>query len=297
MTIKTKKKATSVAKKTPATIKKAQVKKTVNDKIIVGWKTVDANMCSWYNPDYKFTVGKEHTTHIDFSYGKDPCGTGLHFGKTEEEAIDQAADDEYIMLEVQTYERDILGQDGKKIRTKKLMVNKILEKKTVCGEEWEAALEEIKEVSKKLLKPNKAATIQKLTALSNAYCKAYGYSNAKMHLIENQYELNYALEQTDDTFDNSSGSDRTEEEIGELDFSVPNSDVIDNWSMEERAINIAQGYLADHQTDASEKDLAQSKPLFELLSLGCLPIGMTIDGKHFVIFHPTEDISKTKSVY
>src|ERR1019366_2280661 len=173
MAIKTKKKATSVAKKTPATVKKAQTKKPINDKIIVGWKTVNSDMQSWYDSDYKFTVGKEHTTHIDRSYGSDYCGPELHFGKTEEDAMNHTSKEDFIMLEVQTYERDILGQDDEKIRTKKLKVNKILETKTIHGEEWQEALKEVKEVvSKKLLKPNASATPQKLTALVAAYAKA-----------------------------------------------------------------------------------------------------------------------------
>lgn len=296
MTIKTKKKATSVAKKTPATIKKTEAKKVANDKIVVGWKTVNIDMCSWFDPKYKFTVGKEHTTHINSIYKNQSCGTGLHFGVTEEEAIDQASDNEYFMLEVQTYEKDILGRDDQKIRTKKLKVNKILEKKTVHGEEWELALKEIKDTlsNKSLFKPNAAATDAKLTALAKDFAKAHENSSIKIRIIDNVYELNYALNQIDN-YEGCNNSDRTDEEVESM--KIPNYNIVNYFLFEEGITNILRNYLAAHQSDSSENDLALIKPAFEMITLGCYPVGTTSDNKHFVIFRPTEDISKMKYIY
>lgn len=266
------------------TAKKAtKATKAVKEKVIVGYKTVDPDMCSWYDGAYKWTVGKEHTVDLspDNRDGQ-PCGVGLHFAPTESGAMNYVEGDDFIMLEVQANESDILGRDAGKFRAAKLKVNKILSKTTVYGKDWEKALDRVNSISSKvLLKPNKAATTQKLTALA----KAHGH---KLHVITNVYEAEYAMNSIGDNFDREDYRERTGDEVCVAD--PKSTATLDSYAVEETISGICRGYVAAHEGEGDEESAKTYGALVEFLELGCLPIGST--STHLVVFAPDQDLEK-----
>lgn len=290
---------------TKKTVKKA-VKKSVKKKatgpdkksdLIIGYKTVTSDMTSWYDNSYKWTVGKVHTVTVPAS-AKDsaPYGVGLHFAPTKEGALSFADDcDNFIMLEVHAEKKHLLGKDNEKFRVSHLKVHKILENKTSFGKEWEAALKEAKALNGKFLQPNKAATTKAINAAVAAYAKGNGYTTLATHVVDNVFEANYAMEtlRPGDEFDcYNDDDDRTDRECQVVLGKCADTAVIDHYVAEEVVNNIVLNYVSSCR-DGQNK--SATKPLFDLLKLGCLPLG--VSNKHFAVFVPKENPLTVKSIY
>lgn len=291
----------------PKKVAKKETKKTVkkNDKVIVGYKTVDTNMAAFYNGKFKYTVGKEHTVKVSSANGNGKaCGTGLHFAPTKQGAITfaQAYDDDYILLEVQSLESDILGQDFSKFRTKKLFVNKVVSKVESRGPEWKKAVTEIEALAGKLLVPNKSVTTKQINIAVEAIRKAHGRKKLEAHIIDNLYEADAAIESIGTYFYDNDNVKNYDIAIGAANASglykahhLP----IDTYRWTEAISNVLCGYLEAHEAPlgkADQKKVAKVKPAFDLLALGLLPIGFG-SKQNFVIFKPNQKLKDMKTVF
>lgn len=290
----------------PKKVAKKETKKTVkkNDKVIVGYKTVDTNMAAFYNGKFKYTVGKEHTVKVSSANGNGKaCGTGLHFAPTKQGAITfaQAYDDDYILLEVQSLESDIVGQDGSKYRTRKLFVNKVLSKVESRGPEWKKAVTEIEALAKKILIPNKNVTNKQINTAVEAIRKAHGRKKLEVYITDNIYEANAAMENIGTDFhDNSEKSYNLANKVADdselyKSYHLP----IDTYLLGDAVTNILCGYLTAHETPlgkANQKQIAKIKPFFNLLALGLLPIGFG-SKQNFIIFKPNQNLKDMKTAF
>src|ERR1700744_6380357 len=98
--------------------------KMSSSQIITGVKSVDENMCSWHDPNFRYELGKvrqisaRDAKEAKSVYHKQKsCGPGLHFSPSYKDAASYAPDGEnFIMLKVQANKKDLLGQDSSKIR-------------------------------------------------------------------------------------------------------------------------------------------------------------------------------------
>lgn len=290
-----------VAKKEPQKTAKKTEKRS--PKVIVGYKTVDTDMKAFHGGKFQYTVGKDHTVKIPANDHGNSCGTGLHFAPAKQTAINFAKsyDDDYILLEVQSLESDIVGQDGSKYRTRKLFVNKVLSKVESRGPEWKKAVTEIEALAKKILIPNKNVTNKQINTAVEAIRKAHGRKKLEVYITDNIYEANAAMENIGTDFhDNSEKSYNLANKV------VDDSELyqsyhfpIDIYILGDAVTNILCGYLTAHETPlgkANQKQIAKIKPFFNLLALGLLPIGFG-SKQNFIIFKPNQNLKDMKTAF
>lgn len=263
--------------------------------IVIGYKTVSTKMASWHDPKYKFVVGKEHLPTLTPKAGDTaPCGIGLHFCRNQEDVANYTCNDDYILLEVQANKSDILGEDDTKTRVAKLKVNKILERVEMCGPEWKAAEKEVKTVVKNLLVPNKQATPQKLSGLVQAWARAMGYKKIKTHITthitDNFYEVHHHLA------DGVVGDFHYDWGDSYTDISLKNLPIDNYGYLNERIGSILSAYLASFEGLGRKGQKAEFAPLFEMLKLGVLPVGVSYHSRNktLLIYAPKTNPYKMK---
>lgn len=300
----TKKKKSAPKKKVA---KKGTTKKVAKkSEVIVGYKTVDTEMKAFHDGKFKYAVGKNHTVKVPaHSMNGAPCGKGLHFAPTKQGAINFARgyDEDYILLEVQSLKSDIIGKDSNKYRTKKLFVSKIIATVNSIGPEWKQALSEIKALNSKICVPNKNVTSKQITAAVEAIRKVTGRKKLNAYITNNLYEANAAVVDIPYYAPNS-GCGKS---FSAADSAANESDVykshdlpIDTYAWKEILSNLFHTYLEAHElpsgTKIDEKKVAKIKPYFDLLSLGCFPIGFG-SKQNFVIFKPDQKLSDMKCAF
>lgn len=285
--------------------KKVVKKTTKKPEIIVGYKTVDTDMKAFHDGTFKYTVGKDHTVKVPANDHGAACGTGLHFAPNKEIAINFAKgyDNDYILLEVQSLKSDIVGQDGGKFRTKKLFVNKVLTEVNSCGPEWKKAAAEVATISGKLLVPNKNATPKKIKEAVEAIRKTHGRKKLEAYVIDNLYEANVAIENVGTDFHFTGGDKNYDVASKAMDAAgiqaAHHHLPIDNYVWEDGITNVLSGYLEAHTTrlgKMNQKEVAKIKPYFDLLTLGCLPIGFG-SKQNFIIFKPNQKLKDMKVAF
>jgi hypothetical protein len=294
-------------KTTKKTIKKSTVKKAPkkavkpkkDPNVIVGYKTVSLKMMSWHDPKYKFVVGKEHTpkgkSGQAIALGA-PCGVGLHFcHKKPSDCLRYTQDeDSYILLEVQANKADILGQDDHKTRVRKLKVNKIIKTVNACGPAYQAAEKEAEQVAKNLFTNKTQASASKVNKLIKDWAKATNRKTVKSYISNSVYEAVHLAE-------------RVQVFFGSCDnyLSFPRKSFpyeLDAYMMDDVIEDILSSYVICHKTPSkadaltNKLDKAEYAPLFQLLKLGVLPIGLkkTKGATTALLFQPKSNPFSTK---
>jgi hypothetical protein len=263
---------------------KKTAKRSKKEIIVKGYKSVNVNMSSWHDPNYKFVVGKEHKpTKTPKKGDTEPCGIGMHFCRKQKDAASYARHEDYILLEVQANKSDILGEDETKTRAAKLTVNKILKRVELYGAKWKAAEKEAKEVAKKVLIPNKLLTPQKLSGLIQAWARACFYKKSKTHITDNFYEALALYELVDSV---------CTDEYCDLVFSVREFPADHHCILAECIDDLLYSYLGSFEGEGDPAQKAEFAPLFEMLKLGALPIGFV--NNTLLIYAPKTDPQKIK---
>ncbi len=265
---------------------------------ITGYKTVTAGMASWYDPKYKFAVGKTYTIKNAREDGR-PCGEGLHFCLKQKETEQYTKDRQnYIVLQVESDVADILGMDSSKIRTKTLKVVKILEKHTKYGAAFHTTVKELKamRLGMKFLKPKKTTNEAVIKAASAEPMKIL--KAKKLHVFSNLFELNYYLEDEDTTITMNgsrifSGNEQhvlnkhvTGDPYKLCGFKALSVGLSFCIHVQKVADNIVHGYLESSSVTPVSEKKKLCKSLVDLLALGALPIG--VRSGTFLVYLPAE---------
>jgi len=265
---------------------------------ITGYKTVTTDMASWFNPRYKFVVGKTHTVKNAYEDGR-ACGEGLHFCLKRKDVEPHTKDKEnYILLQVESRVEDILGMDNAKVRSKTLKIVKVLEKVEKYGAPFKKALVEVKgmKLLNSFLKPRKATTEAAIKLAAVEPMKTLGCK--KLHIFSNLFELHYFLEEDTATLDPK----------GDQLYTASNSSVLNKFisgneykgfgfkalepsstmCLEVNLIaeKIARGYLDSASGSPVSNKNKYAKSLLAILQLGCVPLGNR--NGTFLVYLPTE---------
>lgn len=304
-----KKKATKKAVKKSVTKSKAKAKAKKptgpdvkpNKDIIVGFKTVSLTMKAWHDPNYQYTLGKEHVISFNSETEKDrgaPCGKGLHFSPTEQKTYQYTSDkNNFLVLEVHAHKDDVLGQDSEKYRVSKLKVVKVLKTVTKYGDAWQVASKEVAELGKTLLRPAKTTTHAAVKASVTAWGKAAGIRGVKCHIVENPYEASVLAENIGTPWYSNEG----------FSASLPTFPKFANarlsaHSFLDTAKHIASMHLTHKETSikaypAPAITVASVEVAFNMLKMGCLPVGYDSASKTMAVWVPTENPFTAKAPF
>lgn len=266
----------------------------MTSKKIKGYKTVDIDMCSWYDPEYKYEVGKTFTI-------KDPaltgaaCGRGLHFCRNRDYVWDFTSNDQYILLEVEANIKDVLGEDSRKTRVSKLKIVKVLEEKTPYSQAFKKAAKEVEamKLGKSYMKPVNVNNKKKINPLANSLLKYFNCS--KVRITDNIFEMGYFFQRNDALFHYSTERldiyDVLEGINSRMNFPKFRDLKENKLSLytQNLAESIVCGYLTEvASNNSSESEIQRLKTLVKILSLGALPIG-PCGNKTFVVFAPSKE--------
>ncbi len=260
---------------------------------ITGYKTVSLDMASWYDPKYKFTVGKTHTVSNSVKDGQS-CGRGLHFCQNQYDLpLYNGNHSEHIVLLVEADEADVLGSDGTKTRVSKLKVVKEYERVERFNKEFLKALEHCKKLVEGLGSPATVISSQKVQALF-APIKAANIAVKGIRVFSNEFELEHWVNQECVSFNLNTSADAEDKVATELSYSLPFTFKELGFSVEtsDNCNVLFAAYCEAHSDKKKTKLLASRKAYVEMLALGLVPLGYT--NKNVLVVYQPEVVKATK---
>lgn len=248
---------------------------------IVGYKTVDKDLRSWYDSEYKFEIGKSFTIK-DPNPSNAPCGRGLHFAPTREHAEQFAEDVDFRLLVVESDTKFLLGKDDEKYRVSKLKIVKeiVLSKERA---EKKKAFSRYEKAAKNWLSAKTPVTRQKINSVVKSWAKAEKIGNVKLHITDNIFEFAVLFSQFVESMPWRQSCYKSDdiENISPKDLPhwAGNIDFVDHYLFSDALHNVFSFF---------EADPVKGKGLMELVELGSLPVRLS--NNKVLVFAPSKSI-------
>lgn len=286
----TKKKSVKKTTSKKTSSKKKTAKKSFGD-TIVGYKTVDLNMCSFHDSTFKFVIGKNHVpkdlkkSHWDGAI----CGVGLHFAPTKEGALSYANDpDECILLEVEANLSDVMSKSpDDKFRVSKLKVNRVIQ----VFDKWPDQRPVIQEMHELEANFPSSCSASKKTIQKHAdeWTRLHGRKSKDVKIITDPNLLEMLINDYNHIY-NTLNYNRVYE--GDEEFTFYGNISEDNTGCVQDLIeDMINEYVGYHSNIKKNKtSINKMKPLIELIKIGAFPFGET-KTKELIVFAPDEKSS------
>lgn len=273
---------------------------------ITGYKTVDMEMSSFFDPSFKFQVGVERivtlTDQDKRKYGSDSCGVGLHFSPTIDAAKSYARTFPHLLFEVVSDEKYLIGKDNNKYRVSRLTLVREIDSVAAAREALakEEALrkerlakaaafdKEIKSFKNYFLQP-KGITKQKIVSNVNAWFKQSKYTGKlNLKFTENVFEAMYYANNCYAWHDKISSSILDMKNLEMKNLHVDSDD-----SLFTCAEQLVDNYKYSTINEDKKKGLDK---MFELLQLGVLPmlINCTSNNLTVMVYIASKNLYKQK---